>query len=95
MFNGLAALRAKAAAAFISSSDDVPRPHTHLRPSADAPPDPAMGAGALRIDLRTGTVSTQLLQYAQLASISWSHGIGGKLFMGSPWDDGILVCPAA
>ena len=52
-----------------------------------------MISGALQIDLSSGHVATRVLQSKQIASISWSHGIGDRIFMGSPWDDGILVCP--
>ena len=97
-WGGLTALQANATAAHTAAKaagKPTPRPHVHLRPSADAPPQPAMTSGALHIDLASGSVTTRLWQSRQLASISWSHGIGERIVMGSPWDDGVLVCPAA
>mmetsp|Transcript_3630 Transcript_3630/g.8764 ORF Transcript_3630/g.8764 Transcript_3630/m.8764 type:complete len:224 (-) Transcript_3630:392-1063(-) len=95
-FGGLAALQANASLAYESAriaGSTVPRPHVHLRPSADEPPLPAMPSGAIHINLEDGKVTVKLLQQKQLASVSWSHRIGQRLFMGSPWDDGVLVCP--
>ena len=96
-WNGLAALQANASAAHttaMAAGSATPRPHFHLRPSKDDPPQPAMLSGSLHVDLVSGKVSTKLLQSKQLAAVSWSHGIGSRIFMGSPWDDGVLVCPA-
>ena len=95
-WGGLDALRANASAAHTAATaagNPTPRPHLHLRPSEDSPPQPPMPSGALHIDLASGKVSAKLVQRRQLAAISWSHGVGDRIFMGSPWDDGVLVCP--
>lgn len=70
----------------------TPRPHLHLRPRADRPPQPPMVGGLLRLDLESGTVTQEVMQATLLASISWGMRVAGKEVMGSPWDDGVLVC---
>ena len=95
LFDGIAALQANASAAHAAARaarTATPRPHTHLRPDVDMPPRPAMPSGAMHVDLDSGEVSTRLVQSAHLASVSWAYEAAGKVFMGSPWDDGILVC---
>ena len=55
-----------------------------------------MLGGLLRINLTTGVVSEEIMQATHMASISWGLRVpeqGGRLFMGSPWDDGVLMCP--
>ena len=94
-FAGLRSLVANASAAHtsaVASSLPTPRPHLHLRPSLEAPPQPPMLSGVLRIDLASGAVHMEAMQASLLASISWGLRIGGKLFFGSPWDDGVVVC---
>ena len=61
----------------------------------DPPPPPAF-ANRLILIFAPGArqVAVRLLQERQLASVSWSLEHAGRLFMGSPWDDGVLVCPA-
>mmetsp|Transcript_30087 Transcript_30087/g.60350 ORF Transcript_30087/g.60350 Transcript_30087/m.60350 type:complete len:281 (-) Transcript_30087:129-971(-) len=101
-WGAMAAAQTKAAEAHVLAQAvgaASPRPHLHLRPHPNAPPQPAHPSGAVRIDLASGTVSTELMQGAQLAAISFyvrvgAEGEGAKLVLGSPWDDGILVCPA-
>ena len=92
---GLAALQASAARAYDPQSSTMPpRPHLHLRPhGVDAPPEPAMLGGVLRLNLTSGKVEVEAMQANLLASVSWGMRVKGKLFMGSPWDDGVVVCP--
>ena len=71
-----------------------PRPHLHLRPGPELPPDPPMFGGMRSFDLESGEATNDVLQHSYLASVSWGYRVAGKLFMGSPWDDGVLVCPA-
>jgi len=96
IWGALTALQKNASAAYSAAraaERAPPRPHLHLRPTATATPQPPMPSGALHIDLATGKVTTRLLQSGHLAAVSWSHLVAGKLVMGSPWDDGVLVCP--
>jgi hypothetical protein len=91
---GGGALQAKAAKAHAHATSHglpTPRPHTHLRPT-DGAPEPPMASGVLSVNLSTGAVSTVALQSSYLASVAWGVRVGGKLVMGSPWDDGVLVC---
>jgi len=95
-FASLAALQVNASAAHAAAraaGKKTPRPHLHLRPHPDAAPRPAMTSAVLRIDLATGEVGTRLMQGRHLAGISWGYSIAGRLFMASPFDDGVLVCP--
>ena len=94
--NALKANATRAHAAARAAHAPTPRPHTLLRPGADQPPQPPMLGGLLRINLTTGVVSEEIMQATHMASISWGLRVpeqGGRLFMGSPWDDGVLMCP--
>ena len=99
LMQGIEALKANATrvhAAATSARAPTPRPHLLLRPDADRPPQPPMLGGVLKIDLASGAVTQEAMQASQMASISWGLRVpekGGRLFMGSPWDDGVLVCP--
>lgn len=97
-FGGLDALQANASTAYEAAVDEgsrAPRPHLLLRPSPDDPPQPPMPSGVLHVDLKSGEAALRLLQHRELASVSWSHRVGERWFMGSPWDDGVLVCPVS
>lgn len=95
LFDGLGSVQEKASAAHSAArvtGKQTPRPHLHLRPGVNSPPQPAMPSGALHIDLASGVITTRIVQSRYLASVSWSHEVAGRIFMGSPWDDGVLVC---
>ena len=95
-FSALGAMQANASAAHAAaraSGTSTPRPHRFLRPDLEEPPQPSMASGVLHIDLETGAMDERLLQTRQLAAISWGREVGAHLYMGSPWDDGVLVCP--
>ena len=95
LFSGIDTLVANATrahAAARAAGRPAPRPHLLLRPSRDAPPQPPMLGGVLTIDLASGRAATEAMQATLLASVSWGMRVAGKLFMGSPWDDGVLVC---
>lgn len=92
----LAALLANASAAHAAAraaSRPSPRPHTLLRPEEGGPPTPPMPSGALRFDLATGEAKVVGMQGRHLAGVSFSIPVGDRLVMGSPFDDGVLVCP--
>ena len=42
--------------------------------------------------ITSGAISTVALQASLLASTSWGIQTHRKLLMGSPWDDGVVVC---
>ena len=68
------------------------RPHLQLRPTPFEPPRPLMPSGVLRVNLTSGALTTVALQASLLASSSWGIQTHRKLLMGSPWDDGVVVC---
>lgn len=95
LFDGISALQANATQAHArarAEQQPTPRPHLHLRPNPDAPPQPAMMGGVVRVDLGSGAMTTEVMQASHLASVSWGMRVRGRLFFGSPWDDGVVVC---
>lgn len=95
-FGAMSTMQANATVAYATvhaSGQPPPRPHLHMRPSVDKPPEPAQPSGAIHLDLASFQPTRQIMQSSWLAGVSWCNRVEGMLFMGSPWDDGVLACP--
>jgi len=78
--------------AAVAAGTPPPRPHTHIRPTPDAPPSVATGGGAFKIDLSSGEM-TPVITTQMMFMTSFAGVLGDKVILGSPCDEGVLVCP--
>ena len=64
-----------------------------MRPTPDAPPDPAIQWGVLKVDLATGESTDVIMQTDLLVHVSWARATNDSIVFGSAVDDGLIICP--
>lgn len=69
------------------------RPWEFMRPTPDAPPDPAIQWGVLKVDLATGESTDVIMQTDLLVHVSWARATNDSIVFGSAVDDGLIICP--